>query len=173
MINCLHLGPTCTFTNLIFTLYQLTLVDTAPRESHKSLHGGLLLVKSKTLLQLACFLFSSVGKGPIQSLCERNLPFLVFHQVSSAKVVSTLPSFRAPGCLSEKSVALLCAFLRPCSLQASLFHHELSSLFKAPLISLSPFPFAPPAAPSSCLRPPLLPHPVLLQLLMISAFQAR
>lgn len=121
----------------------------------------------------AHFLFSSGGRGPIQSLCEQNLPFLVFSQVPSAKVVSILPSFRAPGCLSEKSPALRCAFPWSRSLQASLFHHKLRSVFKAPLISLSPFPFAPPAAPSSCLRPGLLPHPVFLQLLMLSAFQAR
>lgn len=119
------------------------------------------------------FPFSSGGRGPIQSLCEQNLPFLVFSQVPSAKVVSTLPSFRAPGCLSEKSPALRCAFPWPCSPQSSLFHHELRSVFKAPLISLSPFPFIPPAAPSSCLRPGLLPHPVFLQLLILSAFQAR
>lgn len=148
-------------------------MDRASTGSHRSsLCADFLLIKSKAILHRGLLRFSSGGKGPIQSLCEKNLPFLVFSQVPSAKVVSTLPSFRAPGCLSEKSPALRCAFPWPCSRQASLFHHELRSIFKAPLISLSPFPFAPPAAPSSCLRPRLLPHPVFLQLLMLSAVHA-
>ena len=51
------------------------------------------------------FLFWSVGRASIGSLCEQNLPFLVFSQVPSAKAVSTFPSFRAPGYLSRKSLA--------------------------------------------------------------------
>lgn len=48
LINSLHLELTYTFTNLIYTLYQVTLVDRALLRSHKSaLDGSFLLVKSK------------------------------------------------------------------------------------------------------------------------------
>lgn len=49
LINSLHqLQLTYTFTNLIYTLYQVTLVDRALLRSHKSsLDGSFLLVKSK------------------------------------------------------------------------------------------------------------------------------
>ena len=98
------------------------------------------------------FLFWSVGRASIGSLCEQNLPFLVFSQVPSAKAVSTFPSFRAPGYLSRKSQPRpsLPSMLLPAGLPVLC---EVHSVFKVPLIFPSPFPFALPASQPSCLSP--------------------